>query len=112
MAEYYKSRGPKTVPLTMEEIKERYEETQEEMKEVLEWKKEEEEKLAKDEFKTHQAKSSCKRNLKKVAKRVSSVKGMLIYWKLRLEGKSHFFASIELNEYWASLREQDVENGL
>jgi hypothetical protein len=105
MANYYK--GPKKIPLTEEEIKERYEETQDEMREVLIWKKEEEGKLKKDNFKTHQAKSSCKRNLKKVAKRIDSVKGMLIYWKMRVEGKSHFFSSIELNEFWASLREKE-----
>jgi hypothetical protein len=34
--------GIKSVPLTEDEIKERYKEIQEEMKEVLEWKKESE----------------------------------------------------------------------
>ena len=105
MAQYYKNRGPKNAPLTPEEIKEKYKETQEEMQEVLDWKKEEEDKLAKDNFKTPQAKSACKRAMKKVAKRIDSVKGMLLYWKLRMDGKSHFYASIDLNEYWASLRE-------
>ncbi|MEA3414276.1 MAG: hypothetical protein U9Q99_02005 [Nanoarchaeota archaeon] len=93
-------------PLSEEEMKEKAQETQEEMKEVLEWKKEEEDKLKKDDFKTHQAKSSCKRNLKKANRRVDSVKGMIEYWKNRLNGMSHFRASIELNEYWAMLKEK------
>lgn len=96
-------------PLTQEEIEEKYEETQEEMKEVLEWKKEEEKKLKEDKFKTPQAKSACKRNLKKATKRVDSVKGMIEYWKNRKEGMSHFRASIELNEYWAELKEREEE---
>lgn len=93
-------------PLSPEEIEEKYEEVQDEMKEVLEWKKEEEEKLKKDKFKTHQAKTACKRNLKKVQKRIDSVSGMIEYWKNRKEGMSHFRASIELNEYWAELKEK------
>ena len=92
--------------MTPEEIEEKYKETQEEMQEVLKWKKEEEDKAAKDNFKTHQAKSACKRNLKKVARRIDSVNGMLMYWDLRRKGKRHFLASIELNEYWASLKEK------
>jgi len=102
----YTYKKTKETPLTSEEIEEKVKETEEEMQEVLDWKKEEEEKSAKDEFKTHQAKSACKRNLKKIARRVDSVKGMLMYWDLRKKGKKHFFASIELNEYWASLKEK------
>ncbi len=96
-------------PLTPEEIVEKCKETQEEMQEVLEWKKEEEGKFVKDDFKTHQAKSACKRNLKKIARRVDSVNGMLMYWDLRKKGKKHFYASIELNEYWASLKEKAIK---
>ena len=93
-------------PLSSEEIEEKYEEVQDEMKEVLEWKKEEEEKLKENKFKTPQAKSACKRNLKKVQRRIDSVSGMIGYWKNRKEGMSHFRASIELNEYWAELKEK------
>jgi hypothetical protein len=32
---------------------------------------------------------------------------MIEYWKNRKEGMSHFLASIELNEYWASLKEKE-----
>ena len=46
------------------------------------------------------------RALKKVARRIDSVNGMIDYWKNRKEGMSHFRASIELNEYWASLKEK------
>jgi Skp family chaperone for outer membrane proteins len=94
----------KATPLTQEELEEKYKDVQEEMQEVLGWVKEEEEKLKKDKFKTHQAKSACKRNLVKANRRVNSVKGMASYWKNRLNGMSHFRASIELNEYWASLK--------
>ena len=96
-------------PLTQEEIEDKVKETDEEMKEVFEWKKEEETKLKEDKFKTHQAKSACKRNMKKVARRIDSVKGMKEYWKNRKEGMSHFKASIELNEYWAMLKEKAKE---
>jgi len=99
-------KGLKQAPLTEDEIIEKYKETQEEMQEVLDWKKEEEEKFAKDNFKTHQAKSACKRNMKKIARRIDSVNGMLMYWDLRKKGKKHFYASIELNEYWARLKEK------
>ena len=102
----YSYKKTKETPLTPEEIEEKIKETEEEMQEVLDWKKEEDEKFAKDEFKTHQAKSACKRNLKKVARRIDSVKGMLMYWGLRKKGKKHFYASIELNEYWAGLKEK------
>ncbi len=107
MQSYQQTRRDK--PLTKEELEEKYEETKDEMKEVLEWKKEEEDKLKKDKFKTPQAKSACKRNLKKANRRVDSVKGMIEYWKNRKEGMSHFRASIELNEYWASLKEKAKE---
>ena len=96
----------KQTPLTEKEIKEKYEETLEEMDEVNTWVKEEEEKLKVDKFKTHQAKSACIRNLAKAKKRVDTVKGMIDYWKNRMNGMSHFRASIELNEYWASLKEK------
>jgi Skp family chaperone for outer membrane proteins len=91
-------------PLTPEEIKEKYKDVQEEMQEVLSWVKEEEDKLEEDKFKTHQARSACKRNLVKAKRRVDSVSGMINYWKNRMNGMSHFKASIELNEYWASLK--------
>ncbi len=103
--------GPKQIPLTPEEIEEKYKETQEEMQIVLDWKKEEEDKLAKDDFKTHQAKSACLRNMKKIVRRIDSVNGMLIYWALRKKGMRHFLASIELNEYWAGLKEKDKKKG-
>lgn len=93
-------------PLSQEEIEDKYKEAKEELKEVLEWKKEETEKLKTDKFKTHQAKSACLRALKKVDRRVDSVNGMIGYWKNRKEGMTHFRASIELNEYWAMLKEK------
>jgi len=96
----------KHVPLTPEEIDNKIVETAEEMQEVLKWRKEEEEKLKQDKFKTHQAKSSCIRELKKAKRRVDSVIGTTKYWKNRKEGMSHFRASIELNEYWALLKEK------
>ena len=97
-------KGIKFPPLTEEEVKEKYREVQEEMQEVLSWKKEEEEKWAKDNFKTPQSKSACKRNLFKANQRINTVKGMVDYWKNRVGGMSHFRASIELNEYWDSLK--------
>jgi len=93
-------------PLTQKEIEERYSEIQDEWKEVNDWVKEEQEKLNKDKFKTPQAKSACKRNLVKAKRRVNSVKGTLEYWKNRVDGMTHFRASIILNEYWASLKEK------
>ena len=93
-------------PLNQEEIEEKCEEVQEEMQEVLIWKKEEEDKLKKDKFKTHQAKSACLRNIKKVARRIDSVNGMIDYWNNREKGMTPFRASIELNEYWAELKEK------
>lgn len=93
----------KTTPLTEEEIKEKYKEIKDEMKEVLEWKKEEEAKL-KDPKAVHQKISAAKRALKKVARRINTVKGQTIYWKHRIEGKSHFLANLEKNEFWASCK--------
>lgn len=98
----YKKKKEK--PLSQEELEEKYKDVQEEMQEVKSWVKEEEEKLKQDKFKTHQAKSASKRNLVKAKKRFDSVSGMIDYWKNRLNGMSHFRASIELNEYWASLK--------
>jgi len=97
--------GIKFPPLTPEEIDKKYEETQEEMKEVLEWKKEEEEKLEK--AKTPQAKAAAKRAMPKVMRRIDTVNGNLVYWKLRKQGKSHFHASLERNEYWDKLKNPD-----
>ena len=96
---------PKNPPLTKEEIEKRYKEIQEEIKEVLEWKKEEEAKL-KDIEASPQKKGAAKRALKKVAWRINTVQGQIIYWKLRVKGESHFKANIEKNEYWASCREK------
>ena len=91
-------------PLSQEDIEGRYKEVQEEWTEVNIWLKEEEEKLKKDDFKTHQAKTACKRNIGKAQKRVDSVRGTVDYWKNRVGGMTHFRASIKLNEYWASLK--------
>ncbi len=97
-------KGIKFPPLTKEEIEERYKEAQEEIEEVLKWKKEEEDKLAKDKFKTPQAKSANKRALFKVGRRINTVKGNLLYWDLRIKGKSHFYANIERHELWDELK--------
>ena len=97
--------GIKSVPLTEDEIKERYKEIQEEMKEVLEWKKESEANLENPKS-SPQKKGAAKRALKKVAWRINTVQGQIIYWKLRVGGESHFKANIEKNEYWASCREK------
>lgn len=99
-------KGIKHTPLTQEEIKEKYKDVLEEMEEVKGWVKEEESKLKADKFKTHQAKSAAKRNLVKAKKRVDNVKGMIEYWKNRMNGMSHFRASIELHEYWDSLKKK------
>ena len=96
----------KTPPLTEEEIKQKYKDIQEEMQEVLEWKKECEINL-KDPKASPQKKGAAKRALKRVARRINTVKGQIIYWKLRIAGESHFKAGIEMNEYWASCREKD-----
>ena len=75
------------------------------MKEVLEWKKEEQAKLD-DPKASPQRKGAAKRALKKVARRIDTVKGQTIYWKLRVKGESHFKANLEKNEFWASCREK------
>lgn len=98
MAGYFKQ---KSTPLTEAEVKEKYKEIQEELQEVLEWKKEEEAKLE-DPNSSPQKKGAAKRSLKKVARRINTVKGQILYWKLRSQGESHFKASIEMNEFWAT----------
>ncbi len=95
----------KDPPLTPKEIQEKYVEIQEEMKEVLDWKKEEEAKLE-DKNASPQKISAAKRALKKVARRIDTVKGQIIYWELRIKGESHFKANLEKNEYWASCNEK------
>ncbi len=100
---YYSS--PKKPPLTEEEIKEKYKEIQEEMQEVLDWKKEEEAKL-KDPKTSPQKKAAAKRALKKIPWRINTVEGQIIYWKLRIKGESHFKANLEKNEFWAKCREK------
>ncbi|MCK4553134.1 hypothetical protein KAT80_02935 [Candidatus Pacearchaeota archaeon] len=97
----------KTVPLTEEEIKGKYKEIKEELLEVLDWKKEEESKLV-DAKSSPQKKAAAKRALKKVARRIDTVQGQIIYWGLRVKGESHFKASIEKNEYWAKCGEKKV----
>tara|TARA_Y100000296_G_C5130498_1_gene235269 strand:+ start:802 stop:1116 length:315 start_codon:yes stop_codon:yes gene_type:complete len=104
MPQKYYSRH-KNPPLTEEEIKERYKDIQEEMKEVLEWKKECEANLNNPKS-SPQKKGATKRALKKVAWRIDTVQGQIIYWKLRISGESHFKANIEKNEYWAKCREK------
>lgn len=101
----YKYAWQKSIPLTKEEIKQRYKEVREEMQEVLEWKKESEANLE-DPKSSPQRKGAAKRALKKIARRIDTVKGQIIYWKLRVKGESHFKANIEKNEYWASCRDK------
>jgi len=96
----------KTDPLTEEEIKQKYVDIKDEKKEVLKWKKEEKEKL-KDKKITPQKEKAVQRALKKVARRIDTVQGQIVYWKLRVEGQSHFKASLEKNEYWASCNERN-----
>jgi len=98
-------KGIKHDPLTKEEIEERYKEIQEELQIVLDWEKEEETKL-KDPKTSPKKKEVAKRALRKVARRIDTVKGQIIYWKLRVQGQSHFREGIEMNEYWASCREK------
>lgn len=107
MATQYYSQH-KNPPLTEEEIKEKYQEIQEEMKEVLEWKKETEANL-KDPNTSPQKKGAAKRAMKKVLRRIDTVQGQIIYWELRIKGESHFKANIEKNEYWASCRKKTDE---
>ncbi len=104
MAQNYYSQH-KNTPLTEDEIKEKYKDIQEEMKEVLKWKKEEEAKLV-DKNSSPQKKGAAKRALKKVAWRINTVQGQILYWKLRAKGESHFKANLEKNEFWASCREK------
>jgi len=103
MPQYYQKQ--KSDPLTEEQIKERYKEAKEELKEVMVWKKEEEAKL-KDPKAIHQKISAAKRALKKVAWRINTVKGQILYWKMRVAGESHFKANIEKNEFWAKCKEK------
>jgi len=103
MGEY---KGIKFPPLTPKEIEEKYKEAQEEMQEVLEWKKEEEERFSNPKS-TPQAKSAAKRAFPKVERRINTVNGNILYWKLRKEGKSHFYASLERAEFWDKLKKGD-----
>jgi hypothetical protein len=105
-----KYKGIKFPPLTLKEIEEKYKEAQEEMGEVLEWKKEEEERLNNKNSKP-QAIGAAKRALVKVARRIDTVNGNILYWKLRKEGKSHFYANLERNEYWDKLKNKDGDSG-
>ena len=104
MAQTYYSKN-KNPPLTEDEIEEKYKDIKEEMQEVLKWKKEEEAKL-KDPNLSPQKKGAAKRALKKVARRIDTVQGQIIYWELRKKGESNFKANLEKNEYWASCREK------
>ncbi|MCL5730333.1 MAG: hypothetical protein M1165_02085 [Candidatus Pacearchaeota archaeon] len=101
--------GIKFPPLTEGEIGEKYKETLEEMEEVLKWKKEEEKRMKNPKSKPP-AVSAAKRALVKVARRIDTVNGNLIYWKLRKEGKSHFYASIERAEFWDKLKNPKQNN--
>jgi hypothetical protein len=103
---YYSSH--KNTPLTKEEIGEKYKEIQEEMKEVLKWKKEEKAKL-KDTKASPQKKGAAKRALKKVAWRINTVQGQILYWKIRMEDGSHFKANLEKNEFWDSCKKKAEE---
>ena len=103
MAQYYSKH--KNPPLTKEEILERYKDAKDELKEVLEWEKEENQRLNNDKS-SPQAKGAAKRALKKVARRINTVNGQIIYWELRVKGESHFKANLEKNEYWDSCKEK------
>ncbi|MFH1585198.1 MAG: hypothetical protein ABIB79_00340 [archaeon] len=96
---------PKKDPLTEDEIKEKYKEIQEELKEVLKWKKETEKNIDNPNV-SPQKRAAAKRALKKANRRVDTVKGQIIYWKLRVAGESHFKAGIEMHEYWAGCGER------
>ena len=98
----------KNPPLTEEEIKEKYEDIKDEMKEVLKWKKEEETKL-KSPKSSAQKKGAAKRALKKIEWRINTVQGQIIYWEMRIKGESHFKANLEKNEFCASCREKAEE---
>ncbi|MDO8467967.1 MAG: hypothetical protein Q7S56_03420 [Nanoarchaeota archaeon] len=103
-----KYNGPKFPPLTSKEIEDKYSEALEEMEAVLEWKKEEEVKLN-DKKSSSQKIGAAKRALKKVARRIDTVNGNLIYWNLRKEGKSHFHAGLERAEYWDKLKNSNFD---
>jgi len=103
MAQQYYSKH-KNPPLTKDEIEEKYKEALEEMDEVLEWKKETETNLE-DEKISPQKRGAAKRAMKKIARRINTVKGQIIYWELRRKGESHFKANLEKNEFWASCNE-------
>jgi hypothetical protein len=105
-----KYRGIKFPPLTVKEIAEKYKEAQSEMAEILEWKKEEEKKL-KDKKSKPQAIGAAKRALVRVQRRIDTVNGNILYWKLRNEGKSHFYAGLERSEYWDKLKKKDFGEG-
>lgn len=93
-------------PLTKEEIKQRYKDIKEELKEVLEWEKETLNNLKNPNL-SPQKKGAAKRQLKKIKKRINTVKGQIIYWEFRVKGESHFKANIEKNEYWAKCNEEE-----
>jgi len=99
---------PKIPPLTEEEIKERYDDILDEKNQVLEWEKEETEKLNSPNS-SPQKKGAAKRALKKVQRRKDTVDGQIIYWKHRVDGYSHFKAGIEMHEYWAKCKERNNE---
>ena len=101
----YTHNRPRSDPLTEDEIKVKLKEIKEELQEVLDWKKEEEAKLE-DPKASPQKKGAAKRSLKKVSRRIDTVNGQIIYWKLRVKGEGHFKAGIEMNEYWAKCRER------
>jgi len=101
-------KGIKFPPLTSKEVEEKYKECEEEMQEVLKWKKEEESRL-KDKKSKPQAISAAKRALIKVERRINTVNGNLLYWKLRKEGKSHFYANLERAEFWDKLKKGNTE---
>jgi hypothetical protein len=98
--------GIKFPPLTPKEVEEKYKEAQEEMVEVLAWKKEEEERLN-DKKSKPQAIGAAKRALVKVARRIDTVNGNILYWQLRKEGKSHFYENLERTEFWDKLKNGD-----
>jgi len=106
MPQYYSKH--KNPLLTEGEIKEKYKDIQEEMQEVLEWKKETQATLE-DSTASPQKKAAAKRTMKKVMRRIDTVQGQIIYWKFRINGESHFKANIEKNEYWASCQEKADE---
>ena len=67
----------KSTPLTEQEIKQKYKDIQDELQEVLKWKKEEEAKL-KNPKSSPQKIGAAKRALKKVARRIDTVHGQII----------------------------------